>query len=146
MLVQPFFLLLCIPKIKPFIEFPCVSWTNLYSYLLLALLLKICQTFLVLWTRKSNYKCSIRFVCLVLTFGMVILALFGVEFYLFVSHGGMNDRWSTCKSRNVRCVVTLPFWHFCWCRGFCHRTESDLFLFLLHVDPLSFIPPWETNR
>ena len=27
--------------------------------------------------------------------------------------------------------VTLPFWHFCWCRGFCHRTESDLFLFLL---------------
>ena len=26
-------------------------------------------------------------------------------------------------------VVTLPFWHFCWCRGFCDRTESDLFLF-----------------
>ena len=31
----------------------------------------------------------------------------------------------------VVCVVTLPFLHFCWCRGFCHRTESDLFLFLL---------------
>ena len=31
----------------------------------------------------------------------------------------------------VICVVTLPFWHFCWCRGFCHRTETDLFLFLL---------------
>ena len=30
----------------------------------------------------------------------------------------------------VLCVVTLPFWHFCWCRGFCHMTESDLFLFL----------------
>ena len=30
----------------------------------------------------------------------------------------------------VACVVTLQFWHFCWCRGFCHRTESDLFLFL----------------
>ena len=29
----------------------------------------------------------------------------------------------------VFCVVTLPFWHFCWCREFCHRTESDLFLF-----------------
>ena len=29
----------------------------------------------------------------------------------------------------VVCVVTLPFWHFCWCRGFCHWTESDLFLF-----------------
>ena len=33
----------------------------------------------------------------------------------------------------VVCVVTLPFWHFCWCRGFCHRTESDLFLFLLSL-------------
>ena len=31
---------------------------------------------------------------------------------------------------SVVCVVTLRFWHFCWCRGFCHRTESDLFLFL----------------
>ena len=30
----------------------------------------------------------------------------------------------------VVCVVTLPFWHFCCCRGFCHRIESDLFLFL----------------
>ena len=28
-------------------------------------------------------------------------------------------------------VVTLPFWHFCWCRGFCHRTGSDLLLFVL---------------
>ena len=33
----------------------------------------------------------------------------------------------------VVCVVTLPFWHFCWCRGFCHRTESDLFLFLFFL-------------
>ena len=31
----------------------------------------------------------------------------------------------------VVCVVTLPFWHVCWCRGFCHRTEPDLFLFSL---------------
>ena len=30
----------------------------------------------------------------------------------------------------VVCVVTLPVRHFCWCRGFCHRTESDRFLFL----------------
>ena len=28
------------------------------------------------------------------------------------------------------CVVTLLFGFFCGCRGFCHRTESDLFLFL----------------
>ena len=33
----------------------------------------------------------------------------------------------------VVCVVTLPFWHFCWFRGFCHRTESDLFLFLIKM-------------
>ena len=30
----------------------------------------------------------------------------------------------------IVCVVTLPFWHFCWCMGFCHRTESDIFIFL----------------
>ena len=35
--------------------------------------------------------------------------------------------------RGVVFVVTLPFWHFCWCRGFCHGTESDLFLFLLRI-------------
>ena len=39
----------------------------------------------------------------------------------------------------VVCVVTLPFWHFCWCRGFCHRTESDLFLFL-------FVPMGKIKR
>ena len=30
----------------------------------------------------------------------------------------------------VVCVVTLPFWHFCWCRGFCHRTWSNLLFFV----------------
>ena len=30
-------------------------------------------------------------------------------------------------------VVTLLFGFFCECRGVCHRTKSDLFLFLLHV-------------
>ena len=38
----------------------------------------------------------------------------------------------------VVCVVALPFWHFCWCRGFCHRTESDLFLFLVKNDTWDF--------
>ena len=32
----------------------------------------------------------------------------------------------------VVCVVTLPFWHFCWCRGFYHRTGSDLLLFVFN--------------
>ena len=31
----------------------------------------------------------------------------------------------------VVCVVTLPLWHFCWYGGFCHRTGSDLLLFVL---------------
>ena len=31
----------------------------------------------------------------------------------------------------VVCVVTLSFWHFCWCWGFCHRTGSDLLLFVM---------------
>ena len=31
----------------------------------------------------------------------------------------------------VVCVVTLPFWHFRGCGGFCHRTESDLLLFVV---------------
>ena len=31
----------------------------------------------------------------------------------------------------VFCVVTLLFGVFCGCKGFCHRTESDIFFFLL---------------
>ena len=45
----------------------------------------------------------------------------------------------------VVCVVTLPFWHFCWCRGFCHRTESDLFLFLFFRQIL-FIYEWNLQK
>ena len=51
------------------------------------------------------------------------LVYLGIEFYLFVSHGSMNDRGSTCKFGNARSA----FWN-------------------LHVDPLSFIPPWEINK
>ena len=47
----------------------------------------------------------------------------GIEFYLFVSRGGMNDRGPTCKFHNARSAFRN-----------------------LHVDPLSFIPPWETNK
>ena len=49
-----------------------------------------------------------------------------------------TDRPTSVRNRSVIelfctvvCVVILPFWHFCWCRGFCHMTESDLFFFLL---------------
>ena len=54
---------------------------------------------------------------------------------------------SVTMARNVRknlielfcgvvCVVTLSLWHFCWYRGFCHRTGSDLLLFVLRSCPL----------
>ena len=39
----------------------------------------------------------------------------------------------------VVCVVTLPFRHFCWCRGFCHRTESDLFPFLFMIQNVTAV-------
>ena len=39
----------------------------------------------------------------------------------------------------IVCVVTLPFWHFCWCRGFCHRTESDLLLFVCQISPSNLL-------
>ena len=32
------------------------------------------------------------------------------------------------------CVVMLLFGFFCGCRGFCSRTESDLFLFLFMLN------------
>ena len=31
------------------------------------------------------------------------------------------------------CIITLLFGIFCWCGIFCHRTESDLFLFILDI-------------
>ena len=34
------------------------------------------------------------------------------------------------------CVFTLLFGFFCWCRGFCHRTESYLFLFPLNIQEI----------
>ena len=43
----------------------------------------------------------------------------------------------------VVCVVTLPFWHFCWCMGFCHRTGSYLLLFVFvckYPNDLSAVP------
>ena len=52
-----------------------------------------------------------------------------------------NDRPMSVRNRcsielfcGVVCVVALPFWHFCWCRGFCHRTRSDLLLFVFKTN------------
>ena len=37
------------------------------------------------------------------------------------------------------CFVALLFGLFCGCRGFCHRTESDIFLFLFKWYSFSFL-------
>ena len=34
----------------------------------------------------------------------------------------------------VLCVLTLLFGFFCRCKGFCHRAESDLFLFSHYLE------------
>ena len=52
-----------------------------------------------------------------------LILYLGIEFYLFVSHSGMKDRGSTCKFRNA------------WSS---FRN--------LHMDHLSFITLWETNK
>ena len=49
-------------------------------------------------------------------FYLYTLIVLGIEFYLFVPHGGMNDRGSTCKFRNAQSAFRN-----------------------LHVDPLSFM-------
>ena len=50
------------------------------------------------------------------------------------------------KSARNRCVTevfggvyefNIAFWIYCRCRGFCHRTESDLFFFLLATTQLT---------
>ena len=53
----------------------------------------------------------------------------------------------------VLCVVTLLFGFFCRCKGFCHRAESDLFLFSTYIklmlillwDPLTYLFHWGTR-
>ena len=62
-----------------------------------------------------RYTYLYQFICLRVSGRVVYLEL---EFYLFVSHGGMNYRGSTCKFRNARSAFRN-----------------------LHVDPLSFISP-----
>ena len=43
----------------------------------------------------------------------------------------------------VVCVVTLPFWHFCWCRGFCHLGLSQISSFLsLNKYPRTTLKYW----
>ena len=44
----------------------------------------------------------------------------------------VRNRCEICETFLWRCLCCyVALWHFCWWRGFCHRTESDLFLFLL---------------
>ena len=45
----------------------------------------------------------------------------------------------------VFCVVKLLFGFFCGCRGFCHRTESDLFLFIFIFYCFSSLQIWSKD-
>ena len=54
------------------------------------------------------------------------------------------------KSIRIRCVIKVfgvvfvlsrCLLHFCGCRGFCHRTESDLFL-LLYARSIKVCEKW----
>ena len=61
----------------------------------------------------------------------------------------LTDRPKSVRSRcliellcDVVCVVALPFWHFCWCRGFCHRTGSDLLLFVFFLKTKKMFNVW----
>ena len=63
-----------------------------------------------------------------------------VNYTSWVASATPTDRPKSVRNRcfielfcGVVCVVTLPFWHFCWCRGFCHWTGSDLLLFELKI-------------
>ena len=40
---------------------------------------------------------------------LVLTIFLGIEFYLFVSHGGMNDRVSTCTFRNARILIFILY-------------------------------------
>ena len=44
------------------------------------------------------------------------------------------NRWVIELFCGVVCVVTLPFWRFFWCRGFCHVVESGLVFFLSYYE------------
>ena len=64
------------------------------------------------------------------------------------------------KSVGNRCVIEVLvalfmfsrgfFGFFCWCRGFCHRTESDLFFFLLnrfnHTRGMAIVTPTDRPK
>ena len=65
-----------------------------------------------------------------------------------VCHSFFQIEFDRPKSVCNRCVIevfdgvfvlSIGFWIFCWYRGFCHRTESDLLLFSLVIILISSI-------
>ena len=65
----------------------------------------------------------------------VFILIFILFFYLTTPVGWYSLPQSLCnRSFWWRLwVVTLLFGFFCWYRGFCYRTESDLFLFSFYI-------------
>ena len=71
-------------------------------------------------------------------FANTLCVYLGIEFYLFVSHGGMNDRGSTCKFRNARSAFRIL------CLSYLHekQTSSILSLYLYFI---KIVPFWLWN-
>ena len=61
----------------------------------------------------------------------------GIEFYLFVSHGGMNYRGSTCKFRNARSAFRNYTWILCL--SYLHEKQTrriqSLYLYFIKIVP-----------
>ena len=113
----------------------CQSWVVLYIFICLVLIVAI---ILYIYIRRFIYT-SLN-VC---PFDYTAVAGSGKVGLPVINHTSCmtavtptdrpksvrNDRCLIEPFCGVVCVVTLPFWHFYWCRGFIHRTESDLLLF-----------------
>ena len=65
----------------------------------------------------------------------------GIEFYVFISHGGMNDRGPTCKFRNAR-IFEIYTWILCL--SYLHEKQTSriksLYLYFIKI-----VPFWPRN-
>ena len=91
------------------------------------------------WLWLTN--CTMKITLFNVLFGGIFSSQCSASRWLkFVKSCGVSKRtaivgWSKFWWRV--CVVTLLLWFFCGCKGFRHRIESVLFLFLLKTDTFS---------
>ena len=84
------------------------------------------------WPMTNDRPKSVRNRCVIEVFGGVCVL-------------SSNDRPKSVRNRCVIevfggvCVLSFGFRIFCWYRGFCHRTGSDLLLFLSMIQCLRYL-------